>query len=77
MPHSGLMRVMTATAGSGDDLTPREWEVAALVADGLSDDDIARRLYISTNTVKTHLSKILSKLGLERRPEVREWYGAQ
>ncbi|MEP7169982.1 MAG: helix-turn-helix transcriptional regulator [Bacteroidota bacterium] len=45
-----------------DDLTTREQEVLELIADGLTDDDIAKKLGISIHTVNTHRKKILSKL---------------
>lgn len=48
-------------------LTPREFEVLQALADGLGDKDIAQRLHISTQTVQTHMSNILSKLGVESR----------
>jgi DNA-binding NarL/FixJ family response regulator len=49
------------------DLTAREQEVFRLVADGLSNTEIARSLYISDTTVKTHVTHILQKLGLRDR----------
>lgn len=55
--------------GLGDDLTEREREVLALLVDGLTNREIADRLYISDSTVKTHVSNILSKLGVATRTE--------
>ena len=49
------------------ELTPREVEVVALVARGLSNPDIARTLYIGEATVKTHLLRIFTKLGVADR----------
>jgi DNA-binding NarL/FixJ family response regulator len=48
-------------------LTPREQEVFRLVADGLSNDDIRRRLVLSEATVKTHVARILMKTGSRDR----------
>ena len=50
-------------------LTPREHDVLALVADGLSNRDIAGRLAISEHTVKFHLASIFGKLGVSTRTE--------
>ncbi|MEY2517826.1 MAG: hypothetical protein QOJ89_5190 [bacterium] len=49
-------------------LTRREHEVLALLADGLSYDDMSRRLTISPETVRTHIRKAIEKLGARTRP---------
>lgn len=50
-------------------LTPREQEVLTLLADGLTQEDIARQLVISGRTVATHIERILSKLGVHSRAQ--------
>lgn len=60
-----------------DSLTKREYEVAMLVASGLSNSQLASMLFISVGTVKDHVHSILSKTDLASRSEVAAcWYGA-
>jgi pentatricopeptide repeat protein len=54
-------------------LTPREREVAELVAQGLSNRQIAERLYVSERTAETHVQNILMKLGFTSRAQVAGW----
>lgn len=51
-------------------LTAREREVVTLVAEGLSNDEIARRLFLSPATVKTHVSRIMTKLRVRDRAQL-------
>jgi DNA-binding CsgD family transcriptional regulator len=53
-----------------DSLTPTERQVVALVAAGMTNPDIGRRLFITTGTVKVHLHNIFGKLGITRRAEL-------
>jgi DNA-binding NarL/FixJ family response regulator len=54
--------------GPLDELTTREREVLSLMAEGLTDRGIAQRLYITPNTVETHIRHIIAKLGLPATP---------
>jgi DNA-binding NarL/FixJ family response regulator len=51
-----------------DELTPREREVLSLMAEGLTDRGIAERLYLTPNTVETHIRHIIAKLNLPATP---------
>jgi DNA-binding NarL/FixJ family response regulator len=54
-------------------LSPREIEVAQLVAQGLSNPAIATRLFLSRSTVTSHISHILTKLGMSSRSQIATW----
>ena len=59
-------------------LTDREREIVALVADGLDNQAIARRLYLSEGTVRNHISAILAKTNLANRTQLAvEWLSSQ
>lgn len=50
-------------------ITPRELEILELIAEGLSNKEIATRVFVSENTVKTHLNRVFDKLGARRRTQ--------
>ncbi len=58
-------------------ITPRELEILELIAQGLSNREIAERVNVSENTVKTHSSRVFDKLGARRRTQAvqrgKEW----
>ncbi len=58
---------------SSGSLSPREKEVLDLVSEGLTNKEVADRLYISENTVKYHMKNILDKLHLRNRSQVIAW----
>ena len=63
-----VLREMTAPKGA--EPTERELEVLLLVAQGLSNQEIGERLYITERTVKAHITSLLSKLGLSDRTQL-------
>jgi NarL family two-component system response regulator LiaR len=50
-------------------ITPRELEILELIARGMSNREIAQKLFVSENTVKTHSSRVFDKLGAKRRTQ--------
>ncbi len=57
-------------ASTRDELTPRELTVARLVAQGLANKEVAAQLFLSTNTIETHLRHVFQKLGVRSRTEL-------
>ena len=66
-------RTTTPAEAGADPLTPRQREIVELVADGLSNVEIAERLYISRRTVESHLEHVKQRLGHESRNQVMAW----
>ena len=57
-------------------LTPREMQVGRLVRAGLTDRDIAGRLFITRRTAEWHVRQILNKLGFNSRAQIAAWMAA-
>lgn len=79
-PHSGQPARAFSTHGAdpdpthtGTQFTPREQEILNLVCQGLSNDEIARRLVVATTTVKTHVKSLLTKTGSRSRVDLVIW----
>ncbi|MGW1160861.1 response regulator transcription factor [Streptomyces sp. NPDC002513] len=66
-----------AAALAPDGLTARETEVLTLIAEGLTNQEIARRLHVSTATVKTHINNLFAKSGLKDRAQAVRYAYAQ
>jgi DNA-binding NarL/FixJ family response regulator len=67
----------TQAGASPGRLTRRERDVAALVAQGLSNGQIAAALVISARTVESHVQHIMDKLGVSARAQIAVWAAAQ
>lgn len=77
-PRSGQSSTNPLTNRSGASLattqfTPREQEILGLVCQGLSNDEIARKLVVATTTVKTHVKSLLTKTGSRSRVDLVIW----
>jgi DNA-binding NarL/FixJ family response regulator len=66
-----------ATPSAERMLGRRELEVVRLVAQGLTDDEIGRQLFISSRTVQAHLSRVRDKVGVRRRSQLARWVSEQ
>jgi len=66
----GVRTWRRSRAGGGTALSEREREIAALVAGGASNPEIAQALYLSRKTVERHVSNILAKVGARNRVEL-------
>lgn len=62
-----LQQIRIRDRKTGKDLTPRELEVLRLIAQGLSAPQVAKRLYVESSTVKSHLQNLYEKLGVSER----------
>ncbi len=69
LPHDGECHPALRTAG----LTPRELEVLSLIAQGLTNQEIADQSYISINSVKTYVRTAYRKIGVTRRSQAVSW----
>jgi DNA-binding NarL/FixJ family response regulator len=65
-------RSVPVTAG-GHPLSPREVEVAVLIAQGLTSKEVGRSLLIERGTVDTHVQHIYNKLNIDSRPQLAVW----
>jgi len=72
-PEQAAAAAEPVRAGGAIELSRREREVAQLVARGLSNREIAQRLYLSERTVDNHVHRILDKLGFDSRVQIATW----
>ena len=70
---AALAAGLRAPKSAVEDLTPREREVIVLVAEGRTNREIGRRLGVAERTARTHVSNILTKLGLASRTQAAMW----
>ena len=72
-----MMRGKSEAGGGSSELSPREWEVIACTAQGMTNPEIALSLGVSENTVRFHLKNIFGKIQVSNRTEAAAWYFAQ
>jgi DNA-binding CsgD family transcriptional regulator len=72
-----LRERLRAPGPAGQELSPREAEVAKLVGQGLTNRQIAAALFISERTAKNHVQHILVKLGMSNRSQIAAWITAR
>ncbi|MDO5030876.1 MAG: response regulator transcription factor [Corynebacterium sp.] len=77
-PRSGQSSTGSSAHGASPStvtaqFTPREQEILGLVCQGLSNDEIARKLFVATTTVKTHVKSLLTKTGSRSRVDLVIW----
>jgi DNA-binding NarL/FixJ family response regulator len=72
-PMAAGMLAAGEPARAASDLTVRELEILQLVAEGRSNDEVARMLWITQQTVKFHLSNVYRKIGVSNRTEASRW----
>jgi DNA-binding NarL/FixJ family response regulator len=71
---AGWQRTLANAAGKPPGLSPRQREILALVADGWSNEAIAAKLGVSSNTVKFHIRELYTRLGVRNRVEAANYY---
>jgi predicted ATPase/DNA-binding CsgD family transcriptional regulator len=69
--------VPPALAGSPLRVSPRELEVAGLIAEGCANREIGERLFLSPRTVETHVQHLMNKLGVGSRSEIAAWHARE
>ena len=72
-PWERRAAAITPKEGSGGPLSPREMEIAELVAQGLTNREIATAAFVSERTAQTHVQHILTKLGFSNRSQIVSW----
>ena len=68
--RSELSRVGSRKPQAAGELTPAEWNVAELAAEGLANKEIAQKLFVTVRTVELHLSHVYAKLGIRSRTQL-------
>ncbi|MGI6558317.1 MAG: response regulator transcription factor [Limnochordia bacterium] len=71
--HESKTRKNVRGRGGKECLTPREREIAMLMATGLTNKEIGAKLFVSEHTVKNHVSNIYRKLGIDDRTQLALW----